>query len=113
MKSYSVEVNGETYELRLNSSDIMELESKWHKSIFDMLKESYSITTIVTMFQYMVKGRPATLNTARALYDGLVEEGYSFVDISKKVVMPVLVQSGLIKEEDIEGGDEKNVEEVQ
>ena len=112
MKSYTVEVNGEAYELRLTSSDVMELENKWHKSIFDMLKDNYSITTIVTMFQYMIKGRPATLNVAKALYDGLVEEGYSFLDISKKVVMPVLVQSGLIKESDVEDS-EKNVETVQ
>lgn len=97
MKSYEVELNGETIKLRLRSVDICELEEKNKKSIIDLMKD-VSQTTIIMFLMYMRRFEIPNYSKKEAseLYDKFIDNDYTMQDVIFNVIYEGLVVSGVM-----------------
>lgn len=89
--------------LRLTSMDCENIEKQYQCSLIDFVQQA-SITSIVTILQYMRKGAGEvfTKNMAYAFYDELVDAGYTMMDILDKIIWEGLVVSGIMSKEDLD-----------
>lgn len=96
------EGNEKEVNLRLTSMDCENIEKQYQCSLLDYVQQG-SITSIVTLLQYMRKGAGDyfTKNQAYAFYDELVDSGYTMMDILDKVIWEGLVVSGVMSKEDL------------
>lgn len=96
------EGNEKEVNLRLTSMDCENIEKQYQCSLLDYVQQG-SITSIVTLLQYMRKGAGDyfTKNQAYAFYDELVDNGYTMMDILDKVIWEGLVVSGVMSKEDL------------
>lgn len=103
MKSYEVELNGETIKLRLRSVDICELEEKNKKSIIDLMKD-VSQTTIIMFLMYMRRFEIPNYSKKEAseLYDKFIDNDYTMQDVVFKVIYEGLVVSGVMTKQELE-----------
>ena len=101
--------------LRLTSMDCENIEKTYQCSLLDFVQQA-SITSIVTILQYMRKGAGETFtkNMAYAFYDELVDAGYTMMDILDKVIWEGLVVSGVMSKEDLDNirGERKKYQEM-
>lgn len=98
MKQHIVTIKGEEIPFRLTGEDAMAIEKKYDKTIFDVFG-SLSVTRIIDLLKYMRKGVVMTQNMATALYDDMVEDGYTLERIYKEVIVPTAKISGFISDE--------------
>mgnify|MGYP001409378889 FL=1 len=103
MKFYELELENETIELRMTTSNAKTLESKTGKSIFDLVSDM-SVTNISKMLMYLLKGKKENVNEKEAdeLVDKLVDNGYTFERIMMEVIFEALVVSGFLSKEQLE-----------
>lgn len=103
MKYYELELDGETIKLRLTSSDSVELEKKTGTSILDLV-DDYSMATITTFLKYMRRSEVPNFSEkdAYALYDKLIDNGYSMEEIMINVIFEGLCVSGFFKKDNLE-----------
>lgn len=103
MKSYEVELNGETIKLRLRSVDICELEEKNKKSIIDLMKD-VSQTTIIMFLMYMRRFEIPNYSKKEAseLYDKFIDNDYTMQDVIFNVIYEGLVVSGVMTKQELE-----------
>lgn len=103
MKFFEFELNGETIELRMTTSNAKTLESKTGKSIFDLLQDM-SVTNISKMLMYLLKGKKDNTNEKEAdeLVDKLIDNGYTFERIMMEIIFEALVVSGFLTKEQLE-----------
>ena len=103
MKFYELELEGQTIELRMTTSNAKQLESKTGKSIFDLVGDM-SVTNISKMLMYLLKGRKENTNEKEAddLVDKLVNNDYTFEKIMMEVIFEALVVSGFLSKEQLE-----------
>lgn len=101
--------------LRLTSMDCENIEKQYGCTLLEFVQQA-SVTSIVTMLQYMRKGAGEvfTKNGAYAFYDELVDNGYTMMDILDKVIWEGLVVSGVMSKEDLENirAERKKVENM-
>ena len=101
--------------LRLTSMDCENIEKQYQCTLLDYVQQG-SITSIVTMLQYMRKGAGEnfTKNQAYAFYDELVDAGYTMMDILDKLIWEGLVVSGVMSKEDLDNirAERKKVENM-
>ena len=97
MKSYEIELNGETIRLRLRSVDICEMEEKNKKSIIELMKD-ISQTTIIMFLMYMRRFEIPNYSKkdASELYDKFIDNEYSMQDVVFNVIYEGLVVSGVM-----------------
>ena len=88
--------------LRLTSMDCENIEKTYNCSLLDYVQQG-SITSIVTLLQYMRKGAGEnfTKNMAYSFYDELVDSGYTMMDILDKIIWEGLVVSGVMSASDL------------
>ena len=105
MKFYELEIDSKTYKLRLTSSNAVALEKKTGVKILDLVQD-YSVTTILTVLEYMCKNEENnnqfSSKEASSLYDKLVDNGYTMYDIVFKVIYEGLVAGGFLTHEELE-----------
>jgi len=110
MKFFEFELNGETIELRMTTTNAKTLESKTGKSIFDLVHDM-SVTNISKILMYLLKGKKDNTNEKEAdeLVDKLVDNGYTYERIMMEVIFEALVVSGFLSKEQLE--EAKTLEE--
>lgn len=103
MRSYELELNGETLNLRLASADCVEIEKKTGKRLLDLIQD-YSITTIVMFLKYMLKANKPNISDkdAYSIYDQLIDNGYTLKTILTDVIYEGLVVSGFLSKEELD-----------
>ena len=103
MKFYELELDGETIELRMTTSNAKQLESKTGKSIFDLVSDM-SVTNISKMLMYLLKGKKENTNEKEAdeLVDKLIDNDYTYEKIMMEVIFEALVVSGFLSKEQLE-----------
>ena len=103
MKFYELELENETIELRMTTTNAKTLESKTGKSIFDLVSDM-SVTNISKMLMYLLKGKKDNVNEKEAdeLVDKLVDNGYTYERIMMEVIFEALVVSGFLSKEQLE-----------
>lgn len=103
MNYYIITLNGEDIKLRLTSADSVEIEKKTGVKLLDFIQD-YSITTITTLLKYMRRSDVPNFSEkdAFALYDRLIDNGYTLEDIIFKVIYETCVVSGFLKKSDLE-----------
>lgn len=103
MKYFELELENETIELRMTTTNAKTLESKTGKSIFDLVSDM-SVTNISKMLMYLLKGKKDNVNEKEAdeLVDKLVDVGYTFEKIMMEVIFEALVVSGFLSKEQLE-----------
>lgn len=103
MKYFELELENETIELRMTTTNAKTLESKTGKSIFDLVSDM-SVTNISKMLMYLLKGKKDNVNEKEAdeLVDKLVDNGYTFERIMMEVIFEALVVSGFLSKEQLE-----------
>lgn len=89
--------------LRLTSMDCENIEKQYNCTLLDFVQQG-SISSIVTMLQYMRKGAGEnfTKNQAYSFYDELVDAGYTIKDMLDKIIWEGLVVSGVMSKEDLD-----------
>lgn len=103
MNYFILTLDGEDIKLRLTSADSMEIEKKTGIKLLDFIQD-YSITTVTTLLRYMRRSEVPNFSEkdACALYDKLVDNGYTLEDIIFKVIYETAVVSGFLKKSDLE-----------
>ena len=103
MNYFILDLDGEEIKFRLTSGDSVELEKKTGVKLLDIIQD-YSITSITTLLRYMRRSSVPNFSDkdAYALYDKLVDNGYTMEDIVFKVIYETAVVSGFLKKEDLE-----------
>lgn len=103
MKYYELELNDKTIKLRLTSSDCITIEEKNKCKILKYIQDS-SITTMTTLLMYMCRSdKPNfSMKDASALYDELIDNGYTMETILYNVIYEGLVVSGFLTKEQLE-----------
>lgn len=103
MKYFELELEGQTIELRMTTSNAKSLESKTGKSIFDLVQDM-SVTNISKMLLYLLKGKKDNISEKEAdeLVDKLIDNGYTFERIMMEVIFEALVVSGFLSKEQLE-----------
>lgn len=103
MKFYELELNGRTVKFRLTSNDCMVIEKATGKSILEYV-QNLSITTIVNLLRYMVRSSIENFSEkdAMALFNELVDAGYTVNTILTDIIMEALAVSGFMTKEDLE-----------
>lgn len=103
MKYYELELNGRTIRLRLTSGDCMVIEDKSKTKMLKYIQDS-SISTLTNLLMYMVRSSDPTFNIkqAGALFDELVDAGYTIETILYDVIYEGLVVSGFLTKDQLE-----------
>lgn len=103
MKNFTFELNNIEINMRLVSSDCEKIEKTYNCTLLDFVQQC-SVTSIVTLLQYMRNGAGEvfTKNMAYDFYDELVDNGYTIATILDKIIYETLVVSGVISKEDLE-----------
>lgn len=103
MKYFELELNGETIELRMTTTNAKTLESKTGKSIFELV-EDMSVTNISKMLMYLLKGKKDNVceKEADELVDKLIDNDYTYEKIMMEVIFEALVVSGFLSKEQLE-----------
>ena len=103
MNYFVITLNGKDIKFRLNSADSVEIEKKSGIKLIDFIQD-YSITTVITLLKYMRKSDVPNFSEkdAFALYDELVDNGYTLEDIIFKIIYETCVVSGFLKKSDLE-----------
>lgn len=103
MKYYEIELNGRTVKFRLTSNDCMVIEKSTGKSILEYV-QNLSITTIVNLLRYMVRSSVENFSEkdAMALFNELVDAGYTVNTILTDIIMEALAVSGFMTKEELE-----------
>jgi Na+/melibiose symporter-like transporter len=103
MKYFELELDGETIELRMTTTNAKSLESKTGKSIFELVGDM-SVTNISKMLMYLLKGKKDNVceKEADELVDKLIDNGYTFEKIMMEVIFEALVVSGFLSKEQLE-----------
>lgn len=103
MKYFELELDGETIELRMTTTNAKTLESKTGKGIFDLVQDM-SVTNISKMLLYLLKGKKDNVceKEADELVDKLVDNGYTYERIMMEVIFEALVVSGFLSKEQLE-----------
>lgn len=103
MKSYEVELNGETVKFRLSSADSIEIEKKTGKSILELL-DDYSVTNTIMFLKYMRRSELPQFSDKDAyeLYDKFIDNGYTLEKIVFEIVYEGLCISGFFKREKLD-----------
>ena len=103
MKYFELELDGETIDLRMTTSNAKVLEKKTGKSIFDLVQDM-SITNISTVLMYLLKGKKENIceKEVDELVDKLVDNDYTYEKIMMEVIFEALVVSGFLSKEQLE-----------
>ena len=103
MKYFELELDGETIELRMTTTNAKTLESKTGKSIFDLVQDM-SVTNISKILMYLLKGKKDNVceKEADELVDKLVDNGYTYEKIMMEIIFEALVVSGFLSKEQLE-----------
>src|SRR5574344_1118366 len=103
MKYFELELENETIELRMTTTNAKALENKTGRSIFDLVSDM-SVTNISKMLMYLLKGKKENVNEKEAdeLVDKLVDNGYTFERIMMEIIFEALVVSGFLSKEQLE-----------
>ena len=103
MNCFVITLNGKDIKFRLNSADSVEIEKKSGIKLIDFIQD-YSITTVITLLKFMRKSDVPNFSEkdAFALYDELVDAGYTLEDIIFKIIYETCVVSGFLKKSDLE-----------
>ena len=110
MKYFELELDGETIELRMTTTNAKTLEKKTGKSIFDLV-QNFNVTNITTMLLYLLKGKKENVceKDIDDLVDKLIDNKYTYERIMMEIIFEALVVSGFLSEEQLE--ETKNLKE--
>jgi len=120
MKFYELELENETIELRMTTTNAKALENKTGKGIFD-LAQDMSVTNISKILMYLLKGKKENVSEKETdeLVDKLVDNGYTYERIMMEIIFEALVVSGFLSKEQLaeaktmkEEVTEKNKEKI-
>lgn len=103
MKNFTFELNNREINMRLISIDCEKIEKTYNCTLLDFVQQC-SVTSIITLLQYMRSGagETCTKNMAYSLYDELVDNGYTIATILDQIIYETLVVSGVISQEDLD-----------
>lgn len=103
MKFYELELNNETIELRMTTTNAKALENKTGKGIFDLVQDM-SVTNISKILMYLLKGKKENVSEKETdeLVDKLVDNGYTYERIMMEIIFEALVVSGFLSQEQLE-----------
>lgn len=96
-------VDGQTYRLKLKTSDVVALENKLKKSLLDLLDVKTgmglpTLTTMLTIVYYAMRSWQHNIKESDVMniFDKYIEEGGSQIDFYVNVVLEVYVVSGFL-----------------
>lgn len=96
-------VDGQTYRLKLKTSDVVALEQRLKKSCLDLLDVQSgmgvpSLTTMLTIVYYAMKSWQHGIkeNDVMTLFDKYIEDGGSQIDFYVNIVLEIYVVSGFL-----------------
>ena len=103
MRYFTLNLNGEEINMRLNSSSCEQIEKTYNCTLLDFVQQG-SVTSIITLLQHMRTGaeKNFTKNMAYSFYDELVDAGYTIEKILMEIIYETLVVSGVISQEDLD-----------
>ena len=103
MKYYEIELDGETIKFRLTTADCKEIERKHNKSILDFIGD-ISITTMSELIRYMRRSDVPNFSErdAEALFDKLIDNGYTLKTIYENIIQETLIVSGFLAKTDLQ-----------
>lgn len=103
MKYFEFELDGETIELRMTTTNAKTLEKKTGKGIFDLVSDM-SVTNISKMLMYLLKGKKDNVSEKEAddLVDKLIDNEYTYEKIMMEIIFEALVVSGFLSKEQLE-----------
>ena len=98
MRFFELELDGELVKFRLTSSDGVAIEKKTGVKFLDFIQD-YSLTAIITLLTYLRRSEVANFSEkeAYALYDKLIDNGYTLERIMFDVIYEALVVSGFLE----------------
>ena len=96
-------VDGQTYRLKLKTSDVVALEQRLIKSCLDLLDVQSgmgvpSLTTMLTIVYYAMKSWQHGIKETdvMTLFDKYIEDGGSQIDFYVNIVLEIYVVSGFL-----------------
>ncbi len=96
-------VDGQTYRLKLKTSDVVALEQRLKKSCLDLLDVQSgmgvpSLTTMLTIVYYAMKSWQHGIKETdvMTLFDKYIEDGGSQIDFYVNIVLEIYVVSGFL-----------------
>lgn len=96
-------VDGQTYRLKLKTSDVVALENKLKKSLLDLLDVKTgmglpTLTTMLTIVYYAMRSWQLNIKESDVMniFDKYIEEGGSQIDFYVNVVLEIYVVSGFL-----------------
>lgn len=96
-------VDGQTYRLKLKTSDVIALEQRLNKSCLDLLDVQSgmgvpSLTTMLTIVYYAMKSWQHGVKESEVMniFDKYIEDGGSQIDFYVNVVLEIYVVSGFL-----------------
>lgn len=96
-------VDGQTYRLKLKTSDVIALEQRLNKSCLDLLDVQSgmgvpSLTTMLTIVYYAMKSWQHGIKESDVMniFDKYIEDGGSQIDFYVNVVLEIYVVSGFL-----------------
>lgn len=96
-------VDGQTYRLKLKTSDVVALEQRLKKSCLDLLDVQSgmgvpSLTTMLTIVYYAMKSWQHGIKETDVmnLFDKYIEDGGSQIDFYVNIVLEIYVVSGFL-----------------
>lgn len=103
MNYHIITLDGEDIKFRLTSLHSIEIEKKTGVKLLDFIQD-YSITTVITLLMYMRRSEVSNFSEkdATALYDRLIDNGYTLEDVIFKIIYETAVISGFLKKSDLE-----------
>lgn len=104
MKFHTITVGEKDINLRLTSSDAVQLEKKSNTKLLDLIND-YSMSNICRLLRYFRRGGGDVNFSDEDSYnffDELADNGYALEDIQTKVILPTLQVSGLLTKGDLE-----------
>lgn len=91
-------VGGVDYKMKLNTSMVTKLESKYGTNIMNLIISDNipSLSVMLTVAQAAIApwNHGCSIEKAQAIYDQWIEEGGSQTDFMSKVIIPTLAVSG-------------------
>lgn len=114
MKYFELELNDRTIKFRLRASDCVVIEEKTGQKLLDFMQD-YAIKSIITMLRYLRRGEVENFNEkdTYALYDELVDAGYTLEKIMYDIIFEALVVSGFLEASQLSEIKEKKEESKQ
>lgn len=103
MNYHTIELDDKEIKFRLTSEGSIAIEESTQMSIFDTVA-NLTMKNVITLLTYMRKSEEKNFSrsNACALYDELINHGYTLERVGKEIIFPTLVVSGFLTQDELD-----------